>query len=188
MRQSDSNSVPYDELRNIKHDIAYLSDVFTKFNEVNLQLQGNYVKLIKVKSAISTFLSKLQLFKRNLAHHELYQFPNLSELEKEKSIPDDDLQVYCAHLDQLQRDMSERFQDLLLLTIPDWVINPFLDVNSEETGVAEEELVSIQNDIELRPKFKKSYQDFWLQKKNSDCYPVLWNKVKITLLPSQHHI
>ena len=60
--------------------------------------------------------------------------------------------------------MSERFQDLLLLNIPDWVINPFLDVNSEETRVAEEELVSIQNDIELRPKFKKSYQDFWLQK------------------------
>ena len=63
VRQSDSNSVPYDELRNIKHDIAYLSDVFTKFNEVNLQLQENYVNLIKVKSAISTFLSKLQLFK-----------------------------------------------------------------------------------------------------------------------------
>ena len=73
---------------------------------------------------------------------------------------------YCAHLNELQRDMSERFQDYLLLKILDWVINPFLDVNSEETGVAEEELVSIQNDIELRPKFKKSYQDFWLQKKS----------------------
>ena len=45
------------------------------------------------------------------------------------------------------------------------MINPFLDVNSEKTGVVEEELVSIQNDIELRPKFKKSYQYFWLQKK-----------------------
>ena len=78
--------------------------------------------------------------------------------------------------------MSERFQDLLLLTVPDWVINPFFDVISEETGVAEEELISIQNDIELSPKFKKSYQDFWLQKKISDCYPVLWNKVKIYLI------
>ena len=84
------------ELRNIKHDIAYLSDVFTKFNEINLQLQGNDVNLIKVKSAISTFLSKLQLFKQNLARHELYQFPSLSELEKERSIPDDDFQVLCT--------------------------------------------------------------------------------------------
>ena len=90
-----------DELRNIKHDIANLSDVFTKFNEVNLQLQGNDVNLTKVKSAISTFLSKLQLFKRNLAHHELYQFPSLSELEKEKSIPNDDLHVYYTHMDEL---------------------------------------------------------------------------------------
>ena len=175
----ESNTGLCDDLKNIKNDIAYLSDIFTKFNEVNLQLQGNDVNLIKVKSAISTFLSKCKLFKRNLSRHELYQFPSLCELDKEKSISDDDLQVYCAHLEELQRDMSERFQDLLLVKIPDWVINPFLDVSSEETGEAEEELIAIQNDIELSPKFKKSYQDFWLQKKISDFYPVLWNKVKI---------
>ena len=175
----DSNTGLCDDLKNIKDDIAYLSDIFTKFNEVNLQLQGNDVNLIKVKSAISTFLSKCKLFKRNLARHELCQFPSLCELDKEKSISDDDLQVYCAHLEELQRDMSERFQDLLLLKIQDWVINPFLDVSNEETGEAEEELISIQNDIELSPKFKKSYQDFWLQQKISDFYPVLWNKVKI---------
>ncbi|XP_045104398.1 zinc finger BED domain-containing protein 5-like [Portunus trituberculatus] len=137
----DSNSVLCDELRNMKHDIAYLADIFTKFNEVNLQLQGNEANLIKVKSAISTFLAKLQLFKRNIARHALYQFPSLSELDKEKGISDDDLQVYCTHLDELHRDMSKRFEDILLLEIPDWVINPFLNVNGEETGVAEEELI-----------------------------------------------
>ncbi|KAK3766524.1 hypothetical protein RRG08_056455 [Elysia crispata] len=109
----DSNTGLCDDLKNIKDDIAYLSDIFTKFNEVNLELQGNDVNLIKVKSAISTFLSKCKLFKRNLARHELYQFPSLCELDKEKSISDDDLQVYCAHVEELQRDMSERFQDLL---------------------------------------------------------------------------
>ena len=75
--------------------------------------------------------------------------------------------------------MSGRFQDLLSLKIPDWVINPFLEVCNEETGEAEEELISIQTEIELCPKFKKSYQDFWLQKEISDFYPVLWNKAKI---------
>ena len=95
----DFNSVLCDELRIIKHDIAYLSDVFTKLNEVNLQLQGNDINLIKAKSAIPTFLFKLQLFKQNLARHELYQFSSLSDIEK-KSIPDDDLQVYCAHLEE----------------------------------------------------------------------------------------
>lgn len=105
----DSNSVLSCELRNIKHYIAHL---FTKFNEVNLQLQGNDANFIKVESVISTFLSKLHLYRRNLARHELYQFPGLSKLEKEERIPDDDLQVYCAHLDELQRNMSDRLQDL----------------------------------------------------------------------------
>ena len=65
--------------------------------------------------------------------------------------------MYCAHLEALERDMSKKFQDILLLRLPDWVINPFLDAKSEETGLAEEEIVSLQNDIELWPMFKKSY-------------------------------
>jgi len=38
--------------------LSQSTDIFTKFNEVNLQLQGNGDNLIKVKSAIFTFLSK----------------------------------------------------------------------------------------------------------------------------------
>lgn len=34
----DFDYVLCDELRNIKPDIAYLSDIFTKFTEVNFQL------------------------------------------------------------------------------------------------------------------------------------------------------
>ena len=131
-----------------------MSYVYTKFNEVNLQLQGNDVNLIKVKST--------------LAHHELSQFPSLCELEQDKCVLDNDLQMCCARLDELHTDTSERFQNLLVLSVSDWVVNSFLDVKSEEAGVAElkEELVSIQNDIELKRKQKKSYQDFWLHKEN----------------------
>ena len=50
----DSNSVLCDELRNIKHDIAYLSDVLTKFNELICSCKE--MIFIKVKSAISIFL------------------------------------------------------------------------------------------------------------------------------------
>ena len=81
----DSNHGLCDDLKNIKDDIAYLSDIFNKLNEVNLQLQGNDVNLINVKSAISTFLSKCKLFQRNLACHELYPFPSLCELDKKRA-------------------------------------------------------------------------------------------------------
>jgi len=38
--------------------LSQSTDTFTKFSEVNLQLQGNNVNLFKAKSAIFTFLSK----------------------------------------------------------------------------------------------------------------------------------
>ena len=70
------------ELISIKADIAYLSDIFIKFNEVNLQLQGNLVNLIKVKSTVLAFISKLKPYKRNLSRHELFQFPSWLSLTK----------------------------------------------------------------------------------------------------------
>jgi len=48
-------------IKGVTDAVSWLSqstDIFTKFNEVNLQLQGNGVNLIKAKSAIFTFLSK----------------------------------------------------------------------------------------------------------------------------------
>ena len=110
------------KLISIKADIVYLSDIFMKFNEVNLQLQGNLVNLIKVKSTVLAFISKLELYKRNLGRHELFQFPNLAEFDKETAVLDDDLQEYCSHLDQLHKDMTSRFQDIFSLKVPDWVI------------------------------------------------------------------
>ena len=97
------------ELISIKANIAYLSDIFMKFNEVNLQLQGNLVNLIKVKSTVLAFISKLELYKRNLGRHELFQFPSLAELDKKSAGLDDDLKEYCSHLDQLHKYMTSRF-------------------------------------------------------------------------------
>lgn len=48
--------------------------------------------------------------------------------------------------------------------IPDLLTNPFLDANSDETGVTEEALVSVQTGIELRPEFENSYQEFGYEK------------------------
>ena len=70
------------ELISIEADITYLSDIFIKFNEVNLQLQGNLINLIKVKSTVLAFISKLKLYKCNLSRPELFQFPSLTELCK----------------------------------------------------------------------------------------------------------
>jgi hypothetical protein len=39
-----------------KNDIAYLTDLYNKFNETNLKLQGDDLNLIKGKVTISAFV------------------------------------------------------------------------------------------------------------------------------------
>ncbi|KAG8234800.1 hypothetical protein J437_LFUL006633 [Ladona fulva] len=162
-------------LKEIRSDVAFWSELFAKFNEMNLQLQGSDKNLIKAKSVVTVFISKLLLFKRNIGRRELYQFPFLLKLDEQAGIGDDDLRVFCDHLATLHKNMMQRFEDLLLLEIPDWVINPFV---IKEVGILEEELIGIQNDVELKPKFKINYQEFWLQMEVSDHYPALWMVVK----------
>ena len=159
----ESNPELYDKLKSSKTDIAYLTEMFSKFNEVNLQLQGDETSLIKAKSALSAFLSKLQHYSRNLGCREFRQFSCLSDLEKKTEVKDDDIAVYCSNLAKLHRDMSVRFSDLFSLEIPDWVIDPFTEPSTEVPTHVEEELVILQNDEDLKPKFKTSYQVFGMQ-------------------------
>ena len=78
--------------------------MFSKFDEVNLELQGDGVK-------------------------------------------NDDIAVYYAHLAELHRDMSVRFNNLFSLEIPGWVIDPFTEPSTSVPTHLEEELVSLQNDL-----------------------------------------
>ena len=87
------------EVTAVKNDIAYLSDIFAKFNELNLSLQGNKVNLIKVKSALSGFKNRLVLCQRNLARHKFFQFSSLQQLDtSDKGISDVDVETYSKHI------------------------------------------------------------------------------------------
>lgn len=69
------------ELRNnlilSKNDIAYLTDLYKLFNDVNLQFQGDDLNLIKTKNSVAAFVSKLLFYKRNFGRREFHNFPNL---------------------------------------------------------------------------------------------------------------
>ncbi|KRZ07816.1 Protein ZBED8 [Trichinella zimbabwensis] len=132
-----------------------------KFNEVNLQLQRSELDLIMTRSVISSFASKLALFKHNFGHREFYQFSSVAALRENGAMHDDDIQIYCDHLDVLQKDMQERFQDILTMKIPNWVIDPFSNIDEIEMEL-EEELIELQTNEELKPKFKNKYHSFWL--------------------------
>ncbi|CAH1990853.1 unnamed protein product [Acanthoscelides obtectus] len=94
-----------------KTDIAYLTDLFKKFNMVNLQLQGDNLNLIKTKSILSAFLARVKLMKQNIGRGEFSQFPNLSQT----SCQGDDVSTYVQHLNALYSDFESRFEDILTM-------------------------------------------------------------------------
>lgn len=167
----------HDKLITSKNDIAYMTDLYKLFNDMNLQLQGDKLNLIKTKNVVAAFAAKLLLHKKNLGRREFHNFPNLSV-----SCSNDELFAYCQHLENLHIDFTERYQDILNLEIPDWVLDPFSNVNTAMSPQLEEELIELTTNEEIKIKFKNGYQEFWLQKPIPQLYPGLWSVVQRFLI------
>ncbi|KRZ05833.1 UDP-xylose and UDP-N-acetylglucosamine transporter [Trichinella zimbabwensis] len=102
-----------------------------------------------MRSVISSFASKLVLFKRNFERGEFYQFPSVAIFKENGEMHDDDIQVYCNHLDALHKDFQETFQHILNMKIPNWVIDPFSSIDEKEMEL-QEELIELQTNEELK--------------------------------------
>ena len=75
-------------------------------------------------------------------------------------LKDDDIFVYIEHLKNLYNDMQFRFSDLLEMTIPDWVVDPF-QVNAVDIdSVLQEYLIELQSDVTAQARFKNDKQHF----------------------------
>ena len=149
----------------------------------NLQLQGNDFHLIKAKTINSAFVSKLSLYKQNINKRQFHQFPNLSSVKPE----DDDLLINHTHLEALREYFITRFDDLLNLIIPDWIINPTINSEIQKLSL-QEEFIELSTNEELKIKLKNGYQEFWLQRQIPILYPALWAEVKkfIIAFPSTY--
>ncbi|KFD58937.1 hypothetical protein M514_00100 [Trichuris suis] len=139
------------------------------------------VDLIKTKSVISAFMSKLLLFKRRFAMDELCQFQNLIEVEKEGQASDADVEVYREHLQALHDDFARRFEDILSIVIAGWVINPFTNVEDEEISLQIKLL-----DLQTKARASRGLPAVLAAKTNSSPVPTVWAVVKrwLICLPS----
>ncbi|CAH1997013.1 unnamed protein product [Acanthoscelides obtectus] len=95
-------------------------------------------------------------------------------MKRKTDCQEDDVSTYVQHLNALYSDFESRFEDILTMVIPPWIINPYGDI--EETNVIiQEELTELSTNEELTVQFKNGYQQFWLQNNIPVTYPVLWN-------------
>uniref|UniRef100_A0A5S6QHN7 DUF4371 domain-containing protein n=1 Tax=Trichuris muris TaxID=70415 RepID=A0A5S6QHN7_TRIMR len=146
-------------LKMFEGDIAYMADLYFKFNKMNLQLQGDDLNL------------------ENLSRKEFCHFPSLCEVHKKMQMNEEDIEVYCHHLEMLHKDFVERFEDILAMDIPTWVTDPFSTIENAERHL-QEELLELQANEELKAKLKVGYQSFWLQENIARLYPEIWAVVK----------
>jgi len=77
---------------------------------------------------------------------------------------DEDIQTYVQHLIALHDDFKIRFEDILTMEIPPWIINPF-DETEVENVILQEELLELSTNEELKVKFKEGIKHFGCRQK-----------------------
>ena len=144
--------------------LAYLSDIFSHLNILNINLQGKKVTDFQVEDKIEAMIKKLELRHRRLSNRNYDTFPNLTNfLSSSKEELSEDTSIIARHLKDLQRNFREYFP------VPDssknWIRDPF-SVNMHEleglTAAEEEKLIEISTDGALKLQFKEqSLQNVW---------------------------
>ena len=108
--------------------------------------------------------------KVRIGRRDFSQFPNLARME----CSDGNREVYTEHLRTLKEDMVVRFEDILGMQIPVWIVNPYCDLDLVRHEL-QEDLLELASNEELKSLLNADYQKHWLQKDRGILYLSLWN-------------
>ncbi|XP_029646123.1 uncharacterized protein LOC115219961 [Octopus sinensis] len=96
---------------------------------------------------------------------------------------DEDLTVDVDHLKHLHNDMEIRFSDLLQVTVPQWLVDPFVVDSSEVDIDIQERFIKLQHNTAVQAMFKYGrFQKLCMNEEISKKYPLLWKNAKLFLL------
>lgn len=171
--------------------VAFLVDITSHLNELNLKLQGKDNSVCDLMTAVRSFQRKLVLFREDLLA-DCAHFPTV----KEQVQGERDVSSFVDFLDKLIVNFSMRFDSFSLgqqLTL--FIQNPFLitDVREfskevtllfkwENAGPLQMQLIDLQADVALKENFGKTDPTtFWLQMVPETAFPGL-RKVALYIL------
>nr|XP_008103991.1 PREDICTED: SCAN domain-containing protein 3 isoform X1 [Anolis carolinensis]XP_008103992.1 PREDICTED: SCAN domain-containing protein 3 isoform X1 [Anolis carolinensis]XP_008103993.1 PREDICTED: SCAN domain-containing protein 3 isoform X1 [Anolis carolinensis]XP_008103994.1 PREDICTED: SCAN domain-containing protein 3 isoform X1 [Anolis carolinensis]XP_008103995.1 PREDICTED: SCAN domain-containing protein 3 isoform X1 [Anolis carolinensis]XP_008103997.1 PREDICTED: SCAN domain-containing protei len=165
--------------------IAYLVDIFTILNELNLSLQGPNATCLNLSEMIQSFQMKLLFWLKKMDENKMYMFPTLSAFFEEHDIePDKRIKVLISvkeHLRMLADEISLYFPNL-----PDTPFalarSPFTVRVEDVPETAQKEFIEFINSDAVRTDFSRMpVTKFWI--KCLPSYPVLSETVLRLLLP-----
>ncbi|KFD48909.1 hypothetical protein M513_10272 [Trichuris suis] len=137
-----------------------------KFNSLNKALQGRDNNLMNSEAAVVSLLKKFEIYWHNIGRHEFLQFPNLKTITEE--VNDDDLLLYVNHRRQIQKDVEERFDDL--------IVDPCGVSAVEVDTEIQESLIDLPSNTTARRQFDHCGKDFWVKNDLPNKFPSLWEK------------
>ncbi|XP_037355949.1 zinc finger MYM-type protein 6 isoform X3 [Talpa occidentalis] len=165
--------------------LAYLSDIFSLINELNLSLQGTMTTLFSLYNKIDVFKKKLKMWFKRTQENDYDMFPSFSEFSNSSDLNMRHIaSIIVEHLEGLSQMFNDCYppeEDLRSGNL--WIINPFTNhQNSNLTDFEEEKLAQLSSDLELQSVFKSmSVTQFWINAKTR--YPELHEKAMKLLLP-----
>ena len=177
----------YQELDDISWllDLAFLADITSKLNELNLELQGKDRNISGMISVINAFQKKLKLWMAHLNKKSLSHFANLKSIVEDLNAGERDLSPFAQHVETLVTEFGNRFSQFSTLEpVIMFMNNPFTSVdvcelaslmcelfgmcNLEELEI---EILDLQEDIVLKSSYP-TCNNFWaLAERNK--YPML---------------
>lgn len=143
--------------------LAYLSHVFGKLNELNIQLQDTDKQLPQLADKITAFTRKLEMWGRRLDQGNTDVFENLSEVaETNDSGATTVIPCVKWHISSLRRLFQKYF--LNNSAQYDWVMDPFnAAAPADFSSVEEDQCFEMTSDSTQRLRFtSQTLCEFWL--------------------------
>lgn len=156
--------------------LAYLADIFSLLNELNISLQGQLKDVFTLRSKMDAFQKKILLWQTLLADDDLQMFSNFDEYMKENDVNQQVVTLVKKHLESLTESFARYYpknEDPRHGNM--WIIDPFA-ANIQDSKLSmhlKESLIDLSSDETLKFKFHSSLSrpQFWLSIKSE--YPLL---------------
>ncbi|XP_047249242.1 zinc finger BED domain-containing protein 5 [Girardinichthys multiradiatus] len=161
---------------------AYLSDIFLKVNELNLQMQGTNTHLPHVADKITLFIRKLEIWQQRLKNDNVDSFENLKLFIEDNKLQNTVISCMRAHISALQKHFLKYFlvQDSKEY---DWICDSFsVKLPTNFSTSEEEQFIDVTSNSTMRLQFKsKTLAAFWTGVEKD--YLLLGKRALAILLP-----
>ena len=165
--------------------LAYLCDIFSLLNELNLSLQGKMTTVFKLADKVAAFKAKLELWGRRVNNGILDMFQTLAGMLGETEPEPSFSKLVRDHLSLLLKDFERYFPSTKdPRTGKEWMRNPFVSKPGESSMSVQEEdqLLEIANDGSLKATFDTTTLPvFWIKVMAE--YPDIATRALKSLLP-----